>query len=1095
MLACSLARRDYPEAGRSIVYSFITWITLVNPTPLPDMTVRYRSTRLPWRAALIKSIALVAVLLIMGVQAVSAQVHTVKGTVLSVVDNTPLPGVNIIETGTLNGTATGLDGTFTLTVSSPNASLSASFVGFVTKTVAISGQSDVSILLDEDTALLEEVVVTAGGIERKERAVGYAVSEVGGEQLRESRENNVANALAGKVAGVLVTKPATGPAGSSRVIIRGASSLGEDSQPLYVVDGVPIDNTTIASAGMWGGSDGGDGISSINPDDIEKISVLKGPSAAALYGTRAKNGVILITTKRAQPGMGLGVEFSSNTTFENVLVNTDWQEEYGQGTRGQKPETADDARTTNLFAWGARLDGSQVINWDGQMRPYALVDDRIGRFYDTGLTATNSLALTTSTQNASVRMGFSHLNNDGISPNSGLERTSFSLRGTANFGSRLSADAKLNFVRENVQNRPRLSDSPGNANFTVYQLAPNVDPVPMRGTQEADGGRPGTDENDQELAVTGSIFSQNPYFAAENFTAGDEDRRLIGFTSLTYQFTEWLSLMGRFGGDTYTTRRTNITPFGTGYNPQGSQNEQEFRITEINTDFLLMANKQLSSAIGVSANFGGNILYREDERLTLSGSGGFNVPGLEVVTNQANLSNGYNLSEKQINSLYGSAEFSYNDYLFLTVTARNDWSSTLPVDNNSYFYPSISGSFVFSDAFSTPSWLSFGKVRASWAEVGGDTSPYQLALTYSLQASHLGQPRGAIAQGRIPLAALKPSSSVGIEGGFDVRFFDNRLGVDFTLYSQTSTDQILPTTVSNASGFSSQVINAGEIKNSGFELLLTTTPVRAGDWRWDLDFNISKNTNEVVELIEGQTSFVLAESRFRGNFVTADVGEPYGSIKGRKYLRQNVPAGGSDCDATGPIVHDSNGLPLRTGDLCVLGNGTPDMLGGIANTVRFKNITLSALVDMRFGGDIFTVTNSSGYSNGLHKNTLQGRAEGFIVGEGVDENGNTNTVQADPQDYWGRIGGQIGEEFVYDASFVKLRELQVSYRLPNRLFARTPIKLATVSLVGRNLWLIHSNVDNIDPESNFRGDQNGIGLEHSGVPQTRSIGFNINVRL
>ena len=1071
------------------------------------MTVRYQRTRAAWRIPHIGCMALVAVLLMIGVQAASAQVHSVRGTVLSAADNTPLAGVNVVETGTLNGTATDVDGTFSLTVASPNASLSVSFIGFVTQTIAINGQSDISVSLAEDTALLEEVVVTAGGIERKERAVGYAVSEVGGEQLRESRENNVANALAGKVAGVLVTKPATGPAGSSRVIIRGASSLGEDSQPLYVVDGVPIDNTTLGSAGMWGGSDGGDGISSINPDDIEKISVLKGPSAAALYGTRAKNGVILITTKKATPGLGLGVEFSSNTTFENVLVNTDWQTQYGQGTRGQKPSSVADALATADAAWGAPLDGSQVISWDGTMQPYSLADDPVTSFYNTGVTSTNSLALTTATQNASVRLGFSHLENDGISPNSGLQRTSFSLRGTANFGSRLSADAKLNFIREDVNNRPRLSDSPGNANYSVYQLAPNIDVTTLECPPEDPACKePGVDVDGTELhrGLFDNSFQQNPYWAAHQFTQADEDRRLIGFASLTYKFTDWLSLMGRFGGDTYSTRRTTITPFGTEYQPRGSQREEEFRISEINTDFLFLANKQLTSSLGVQANFGGNILYREREDLTLSGSGGFNVPDLEVVTNQNTLSNNYSLNEKQINSLYGSAEFSYNDYFFVTVTARNDWSSTLPTDNNSYFYPSISGSFVFSDAFQMPSWLSFGKVRASWAEVGGDTDAYQLALTYRLEGgSHLNQPRGNIAPlpgnvNGIPLATLKPSSSVGIEGGFDVRFFDNRLGVDFTLYSQTSTDQILSTTISSASGFGSQVINAGEIKNSGVELLLTTTPVRAGDWRWDLDFNISKNTNEVVELIEGQTSFLLpdGESRHRGNFVTADVGEPYGTIKGRKYLRQNVPSGGSDCDATGPIVHDADGLPMRTSDLCVIGNGSPDVLGGISNTVRFRNLTLSALVDLRFGGDIFSVTNSAAYDNGLHKNTLQGRAEGFIVGDGVDQNGSPNTVQVDPQDYWGRIGGGfVGEEFIYDASFVKLRELQLSYRLPNRLFARTPIKLATISLVGRNLWLIHSNVDNIDPESNFRSDQSGIGLEHSGVPQTRSIGFNINVRL
>ena len=1030
----------------------------------------------------------------------NAQIHDISGTVTSAVDGLPVPSVNIVEAGTQNGTITNADGTYTLSLTNANASIVVSFVGFVTQTIDVNSRNTIDIDLAEDTQLLEEVVVTAIGIERSERALGFSVGEVDGEQLRQTREVNVANALAGKVAGVTVTKPASGPAGSSRIIIRGNSSLGsQNNQPLYVVDGVPIDNSTLGQAGMWGGTDGGDGISGINPDDIENMTVLKGPSAAALYGTRAKNGVILITTKKAEIGGGLGVEFNSNTTFENLLVATDWQTTYGQGQDGEAPTTADEAESTNLSAWGAPLDGSMVINWDGVMRPYSLVNDQQDLFYETGVTTTNSLALSTSSQNSSIRMGFSHLDNEGIVPNSGLTRTTFNLRGTANLGPKLTADGKLNFIREDVLNRPRLSDSPGNANFTVAQLAPNVDPRPMIGNEE--NRRPGTDENDLELGVTGSSFAQNPYFAAYNFRAADEDRRIIGFASLTYQFADWLSLMGRFGGDTYTTRRTNVTPFGTGYQPQGSMNEQEFRISEINTDFLLMANRDLTSDIGVNATFGGNILFQEREDLTLSGGGGFNVPDLEVVTNQLNTSVGYSLNEKQVNSLYGSAEFSFFEYAFLTVTARNDWSSTLPTDNNSYFYPSISGSFVFSDAFSVPSWMSFGKVRASWAEVGGDTDAYQLALTYSLEStSHLGQPRGGVAQNQIPLADLKPFSQVGIEAGFDVRFFDNRLGLDFTWYDQTTDDQILSTTISSTSGFGSRVINAGEMTNTGVELLLTTTPVRTADTRWDLDFNFAKNTNEVVSLAGEQTSLILGESRARGNFVTADVGEPFGTIKGRKYLRESVPldADGNpdECNSTGRIVHDAQGLPIATGGpICVLGNGTPDFVGGISNRVRYKDFTLSALVDFSFGGDIFSFTNSRGYSAGLHKATLEGREAGFIVGEGVDESGNANAVQAAPEDYFGRIGGgTIGEEFVYDASFVKLREVQLTYRLPSRWLAGTPIQLASISLVGRNLWLIHSNTDNIDPESNFTNN-NVQGLEHSGVPQVRSLGFNFNVRL
>jgi len=1042
---------------------------------------------------------------IVPIEYVLAQDHVVSGTVTSATDNESLPGASVVETGTLNGTATDADGTFVLEVSSPDASLTVTFVGFLSQTVAIEGQDNVTVSLQEDTGLLEEVVVTAGGIERKERALGYSVTEIGGEDLRETRENNVANSLSGKVAGVVVSKPASGPAGSSRVIIRGASSLGEDSQPLYVVDGVPIDNTTLGSAGMWGGSDGGDGIGSINPDDIDKVTVLKGPSAAALYGTRAKNGVILITTKSATPGVGLGIEFSSNTTFENVLVNTDWQTQYGQGTRGNKPEGVDEALSTADVSWGPRLDGSDITAWDGTTQSYSLAPDPVTSFYNTGVTTTNSLALTTANNVSSLRIGFSHLDNDGVSPNSGITRSTLSLRGSSKFGSRLTADAKINVIREFVINRPRLSDSPGNANYSVYQLARNVDVTSMKcplnesGQRTQDCDEYGQDDDGRELhrGLFGNSFQQNPYWAAHQYKNSDEDLRILGFVTLGYQFAEGIQLRGRFGGDTYSVRRTGLTPWGTAYQQNGSQNESETKITEINTDFLLTINRQLTSSVGIQATAGGNILYREREELSLNGRD-FSVPGLEVVTNVNSRNYGFNFNEKQINSLYGSAEIAYNEWLYLTMTARNDWSSTLPVENNSYFYPSIGVSVVLTDALDLPQFISFAKIRGSWAQVGGDTNPYQLALTYTLGAAHLGQPQGRIAQGNIPLSSLKPSQTTGIEFGVDFRFIDNRFSIDATYYSEVATDQILSTTISNSSGFFSQVINAGEITNAGIEVLLKTTPVRQGDFRWSLDFNLSRNRNEVVELVEGQTSLVLGESRHRGNFVTADVGEPYGSIKGRKYLRQNVPTGDgvTDCDSTGPIVHDAEGLPMRTSNLCVIGNGSPDVSGGIRSGLRWRNISFNMLFDLRFGGDLFSVTNSAGYANGLHKNTLQGREEGFIVGDGVNEQGEVNTVQVNPQDYFGEIGfGTIGEEFIYDASFVKLREVQVSYVLPSRLFARTPIKFASLSLVARNLWLIHSNVDNIDPESLYNSTNRGIGLEHSGVPQTRSIGFNLNVRL
>jgi TonB-linked SusC/RagA family outer membrane protein len=672
------------------------------------------------RRVLKRTAGALAVLLAFGAQAILAQLHTVTGTVTSAKDNSALPGVNIIEVGTQTGAMTDARGQYTLALSNPNASLAFSFVGYLRQTVAVGGRSTVNVALEEDVRMLEEVVVTSFGIERRERAVGFSVSKIDGAELAEIRETNIANSLAGKVAGVMVQKPATGSSGSSRVEIRGSASLGggQDNQPLYVVDGVPIDNTVLGQAGMWGGWDGGDGVSSLNPDDIENISVLKGPAAAALYGSRAKNGVILVTTKTAKTGTGLGIEFNSNTTFENILTNTDFQDVYGQGSRGVRPVTVQEARDTNTSAWGEKLDGSPTIQWDGVQRPYSMVENNLANFYQTGITSTNTLALSAATQQSATRFNVTHLTNQGLQPYSGLERTTFTMRSTANLGSKWTADAKLNFIREYVKNRPRLSDAPGNANYAVYSLAPNVGVQHMKCPIDPATGAPIPEEqctpgvglDGKEYTIWDNIYAQNPWFAAHNMKQTDEDRRLIGFFSLQHQFTDWLSLMGRFGGDTYTTRRTNLEPYGLAYNTLGRLWEEEFRISEVNTDFLLIADKAFQSGertFGINATLGGNLLYRQREDLRLDGSGGFNVPTLVTVTNQRNPSIGYGFNEKQINSLYGSTELSYNDYLFLTLTARNDWSSTLPLDNNSYFYPSVGLSLVFSDLLQMPSWVTF----------------------------------------------------------------------------------------------------------------------------------------------------------------------------------------------------------------------------------------------------------------------------------------------------------------------------------------------------------------------------------------------------
>ncbi len=1103
--------------------------------------------------------SVLAFLLAAGLTSAQAQPFEVHGTVLAAADETPLAGVNVVEVGTLNGAATAPDGTFSLTVSSPNASLTVSFVGFLTQTVPVNGQSELTIRLEEDVAALEEVVVTAFGIERQERAVGFSVGKVDGEELREARENNVALSLSGKVAGVVVSKPASGPGGSSRVIIRGNTSLEGNNQPLYVIDGVPIDNSNLGSAGMWGGQDLGDGISSINPDDIESISVLKGPAAAALYGTRAQNGVILITTKTGkQSGLGgIGVEYNANVTFEDVLVRYDFQEEYGQGVRGQKPETQDQALSQAFSAWGARLDGSPAMQFDGVARPYAAVGSNMDRFYESAVTNTNTLSLNGSIQNTAIRASFSRLNSESIVPNSGLERYTISLRGTSTFGSRLSSDVKVNYIRDNTNNRSELSDAPRNANWTVAFLPPNVNVASMKPgycVGDPDPNKPicpqGLDEN-AEFRISESVFQQNPYWSAFKFTADDTKDRIIGHALLSYKLLDWLTVQGRVGQDWYKMRRTRVQPFGTAFIPKGSINEVDWTVQERNYDFLFTAKRPLTKTLELNASFGGNKLERSFEQLSLNGSS-FSIPGLETISNAAQTSNGFGVSKKEINSLYGSAEFSYQNYLFLTLTARNDWSSTLPVQNNSYFYPSVSASFVFTDAVKLPTWFTYGKVRGSWAEVGGDTDPYRLSLTYALgNFTHQGQPVGRIAQTAIPLADLKPSSHVGWEVGFDTRLFDNRVGVDFTYYSAETSNQILSTTVPVTTGYSSKIINAGSIENRGVELLLNLTPVRTPNMRWDIDTNFARNISKVTQLLGDPgcaapfppesldcTQFLgvlslggqsrIASGRTMGVF--AEVGEPYGIIKGFKYAR----------DANGNIILDDAGLPVQ-GAFEILGDGNPDWTAGITNTFRYKNVTVSALLDISVGGEIFSGTNAQAYAAGLHKNTLPGRAEcdaagwaepcwtpsGVVFPDGVPfeigdkgrdglgpgdegysgpdegeangrtrevfEAGSPNTTKVFPEDYYGRVVGQIAEEFVYDASYVKLRQLQVSFRLPTRWLVRSPIRMATFSLVGRNLLILHKNIPNVDPESNLNVG-NAQGTELAGVPQVRSIGFNLNLR-
>jgi len=1006
--------------------------------------------------------------------------QTVSGTVADLSTDELLPGVNILVQGTTIGTVTNVEGKYSIAVPDEDAILVVTSVGYESIQEAVGNRSTIDFSLSPDLTQLSEIVVTALGVEKERKSLGYSVSEVKGEELVEAREINLGNALSGRVAGVNVSSAATGPAGSSRVVIRGNSSLGGNNQPLYVIDGVPIDNTQLGAAGMWGGTDSGDGLSSINPDDIDEISVLKGNTAAALYGSRASNGVILITTKKGSARRGIGVELNSNLVFENIINNFDWQQQYGQGNRGVAPATQDEALAFGASSWGSRYDGSNVVQFDGTERPYSFTGDPYKAFFETGTTFTNTLSLYGGNETANYRFSASNLDNSAVMPGAGYNRKNFTMNVNGTFAEKLTLSAKAQYSIEDANNRPRLSDSPGNANFAVATLPGNIDVNSLSG----DPSKLGAAGDGTELQFSDNVFQTNPYWAAYQFVNSDTRNRLIGSALLRYDFTDWLYLQGRVGIDRFNTRRTNLEPFGTAYKPLGGIIEGDRTVQEVNADFLLGTDLEFGR-IGVNAFVGGNYMRRFDENLTLNGQQ-FNIPFFHAISNAANQNPGLSFREKGINSLFGSAEFSYNEFLYLTVTGRNDWFSTLPDDGNSVFYPSVGASFVFSEALAMPSWVSFGKLRGSWAQVGGDTDPYNIALTYGLVGQgHQGAALANISQNNIPNSALQPLTVTETELGFDVRFLNDRLGIDFAYYDRLTENDIVSASISRTSGFTGVVVNVGEMRNSGIELLVTAQPVITSNFTWEVIFNMAQNNNEVLQLAEGVDFLAGDQARSRNVFVRHAVGYPYASLWGRRHKTID-----------GQKVYDADGLPVRSDDIELLGSGIHNFTSGITNSFRYKNITFSALIDIKTGGDLFSGTNLSGFGNGLHKATLEGR-EGGLSFSGVDQDGEAatfNIAPEDVQDYYSRIAGDITEQFIYDASFAKLRSIQIGYAIPGSLLQNTPFTAANVSLVGRNLLLLWSNVENTDPESTYNVNNNSQGLEWFGIPQYRSYGFNVNIK-
>ncbi|MBO0950817.1 SusC/RagA family TonB-linked outer membrane protein [Fibrella forsythiae] len=1004
-----------------------------------------------------------------------AQQVTVQGKVSENATDV-IPGANILIKGSNKGTVTDADGRFS--ISAPKGSvLVIQSLGFVAQEVTVGDQTTLNITLAVSDKTLDEVVVTALGISKDKKALGYAVSEVKGSDLTQAREINLGNALSGRVAGLNASSTATGPGGSSRVIIRGNGSLSGNNQPLYVINGVPIDNTNVNSAGMWGGTDSGDGLNSINPDDIETMSVLKGGTAAALYGSRASNGVILITTKTGKSQRGIGVEYNGTYTMDKPFSLNDWQYVYGQGTRGAKPLTQDEAIQTGTSSWGAKLDGTNVIQFDGVSRPYVAQKDNVKNFYNSGSTFSNTVAVSGGNDAASFRFSASDMNSNSVVPNAGFNRKSFNLSANANLSKKIVFEGVAQYNIETGTNRTFLSDTPKNPNYGVQLIANSVDIRSLN---------PGYDSRGYEALWNSNVYSTNPYFAVNKVPNSDVRNRFIGQFSLRYNITDFLYLRGRVGTDYNQTKFVSVEPTGLAYSTRGSMSRTNTQIGETNAELLLGFNKEFGN-ISVNALVGGNQMRRSTENLRYNGQY-FVVPFNYYLDNTVTKTPGYDYSALGINSVFGSADIGYKNILFLTLTGRQDWFSTLSKQNNSLFYPSAGLSFVVSDVMNArPNWFNYGKIRASVAQVGGGyPNPYALNLTYNLQTNnYIGDiPLMSVNGGTIPNALLQPNTSTTTELGFETKLFNNKLGVDLTLYNRTTTNDAVTASTSSATSYGSVLLNVGKVVNKGIELLLTGTPIKkASGFNWNVSYNVAYNDNKVVKITDDLTTFQVDQSRTQSAYIYHYAGQPYGMITGYQALR----------NASGQIVYNSaTGLPLQSA-LMPLGRGVPPVTMGLTNTFSVSNFSFSFLLDGKFGSKIYSATNYYATANGLTQATLNGR-EGGITVTGVTQNGDAFTKTLSAQDYYGSSAYRnITDNFVYDGSFVKLRQLTFGYSLPRSFLAKTPIQAASLSLVARNLLILYKNVPNVDPESNYNNG-NAQGLEMFGVPPARSYGLNLNVR-
>ncbi len=1033
---------------------------------------------------------LLGMVLLLGVNSAIAQDRTVSGKVTSKADGQPIPGVNVVIKGTTNGTTTDMDGNFKISVGE-NAILVFSYIGYTDQEITVGNQSVINIALEEDVTKLSEVVVTALGVSREKKSLGYTVSTVGAEDISTVKDQNFVNSLNGRVAGVQITQSTSGPAGGVRVIIRGNSSLTGNNQPLYVVDGVPVDNSGFGSAAddgtaEYARADYGTGISDINPDDIESVSVLKGPNAAALYGSRAANGVIMITTKKGTKRKGLGVSFSSTTTFSNPLLLPEYQNEYGQGTLG-----AVDTDPTNFSgtSWGAKLDGSQQIYWDnpdGTTKPYLAQPNNVKEFFRTGTNFINTLAVQGGNDKATVRFSYTNNLSNSILENSDVQKHNFNLRSTVNLTDKFSLDVKGTYFTQKAKNRA-LQGTEGIMSL-VYTVPRNLIMDDYRVYKNDDGSFNSYGGN-----------RGNPFWVLYNDINQDTRNRFTGFAKLNYQLTDYLSVFARIGSDQVTQTIETVEQPGHWYYPTGRFNYSNNKVGETNMDFLLMFDNNLGEMMHLTLNAGANHRYSTYTAQSVRGEN-FKIPTRPTTSSASTTSPNYvPLVESIVNSVYASATLSYNDLLYLDVSARNDWSSTLPAANRSYFYPSASLSFMLGELVdANQNFFDYLKLRGGWAQVGNDTKPYSLQNGYNLLPADLSYNGLTILD--LPDTYfdpnLKPERSTSIEFGLESKMYQNRLYFDFSVYSIKSNDLIQTINLPVGGDITGDVsypkfhTNVGEISNKGFEFLIGGTPVQTANFGWDVSLNYSKNTNKLVSLIEGVDNYIFTQTNANPQvIVQATVGGGYGEIWGPDFMKTD----------DGRQIVDGTGRPLATAEKVLLGNYQPDFFFFLTNNFTYKDFSLRVLIDGRFGGELYSGTDARLISTGVAKETLEYREGGIVVdgvvNTGTPENPNyvDNTANITAQQYYGALTNSASTNIVSQTN-VRLREMSLTYNFPSSLLGNSFIKSASIGVIGRNLFFLYNAAGNFDPESSYSTGNTSQGVLFYNMPTTRTIGFNVNVK-